>query len=628
VKKSTTGAPADTAASRRQTERLAIALPISIRVPRRGEAFKEQTRTLDISRGGASFTARRSYRTGMNLRLSFPELQNLPAGMQEIPAQVVRVSKLGRGNNTAVAVRFPDADLANLIFSELLRAKIRTSSALLGIIQALSPGAEVGAVIEDICRATERAMEAERVLLFLHDPQQNALRARTQVAGRAGEFQIGLGEGLVGKAAEGRQLTNVPFLAADPRYRPEIEKYFDERTRSVLCVPVSKENGVSPGLLVILNKRYGLFTREDEGLGVAVASQISVVLREARLFGNIHDMKNYYERILESIATGILTFDRLGKLTTINRGGTEIFGFRTNAEVGKDYATLFAGAANARLASLTEDVLTKRHGRKAYDVRFLRRDGASFSLDLSALPLQDTQGNFLGGVLVAEDITQEQRLMNTLCRYMAREVAEQVMQNTDEAKLGGKRAEVTILLIDIRNFTSISEQMDPWNIVELLNTYFPRLINVIFRHQGMVDKFIGDSILAVFGVPVPREDDALRAVRAALEMRKELGAINRERAHKGQMTIEIGIGITSGTVISGNIGSERRMDYTVIGDPVNLAARLEGLTKEVKRRILVDERVQAAIGKEIPCEALGLCTVRGKREKVPVFAVKTLEEEF
>ncbi|MGD0922500.1 MAG: adenylate/guanylate cyclase domain-containing protein [Terriglobia bacterium] len=187
---------------------------------------------------------------------------------------------------------------------------------------------------------------------------------------------------------------------------------------------------------------------------------------------------------------------------------------------------------------------------------------------------------------------------------------------------------MTILLVDIRNFTSISEQMDPWNIVELLNTYFPRLINVIFRHQGMVDKFIGDSILAVFGVPVPREDDALRAVRAALEMRKELGAINRERAPKGQMTIEIGIGITSGTVISGNIGSERRMDYTVIGDPVNLAARLEGLTKEVQRRILVNERVQAAIGQEIPCEALGLFTVKGKREKVPVFAVKTPQEEF
>jgi adenylate cyclase len=206
---------------------------------------------------------------------------------------------------------------------------------------------------------------------------------------------------------------------------------------------------------------------------------------------------------------------------------------------------------------------------------------------------------------------------------MAREVAEQVLEDKGKHKLGGARAEVTILLTDIRNFTAISEQMDPAEVVELLNSYFPGMINIIFHHQGMVDKFIGDSILAVFGVPLPREDDALRAVRAAIEMQKGLRTINRERARNRQTTLEIGIGITSGTVISGNIGSERRMDYTVIGDPVNLAARLEGLTKEVKRKILINDRVHAAIAGEIPCEALGLFTVKGKREKVPVFAVKT-----
>jgi adenylate cyclase len=562
----------------------------------------------------------------MNLQVSFPELRSLAAERPAIPAQIVRVSRPGRSNRTAVAARFLDAHRANLVFGELLRARIRTSSALLQILRALSPGVELGAVIEDICRATEGAMQAEKALLFLYAPQQRALCARTRMAGRSVDFRIRLGEGLVGRAAESGRVIKVSSLATDPRYRPASEKYFDESTRSVLCIPLRKEDGISPGLLVLVNKHYGPFTREDEELGVAVANQIAVVLREARLFENIRNLKSYYEGILESISTGILTFDKLGKLTTINRGGIEIFGFRTKAERGKKFATLFEGAANARLASLIEDVLTKRRLRKAYDVRFLRRDGANFSLDLRALPLQDTQGKFLGGVLVAEDITQEQRLMNTLCRYMAREVAEQVMQNKDEAKLGGRRTEVTVLITDIRNFTSISEQMDPWDVVELLNTYFPRLINVIFRHQGMVDKFIGDSILTVFGIPMPREDDALRAVRAALEMRRELDAINRERARKGQITIEIGIGITSGTVISGNIGSERRMDYTVIGDPVNLAARLEGLTKEVRRRILVNERVQAAISKEIPCEPLGLFTLKGKREKVAVYAVKAPEQ--
>jgi len=400
----------------------------------------------------------------MDLRLGFIELHNLPPRIREVSAQVVRVSPLRPGNDSTVAVRFGNADLANLIFGELLRAKVRTSSALFGIIQALSPGRETGRVIEDMCRTTERAMEAERVLLFLREPRRKVLRARTGVADRPQEFQIRLGEGAVAKAAERGQLINVGYLSMGSRHRLEVEKFLGEGARSLLGVPLSREDGISPGMLVILNKRYGRFTREDEGLGIAVARQISIVLREARLFEEIRNLKNYYERILESVATGILTFEGLGKLATINRAGAEIFGFRANHDAGKNFARLFRGTANARLASLAEDVLTQRRARTIYDVRFLRRDGVSLSLDLRALPLEDARGNSLGCVLVAEDITQEQRLMSTLCRYMAREVAEQVLQDKDKLKLGGRRMEVTILLTDIRNFTTISEQLDPWDI--------------------------------------------------------------------------------------------------------------------------------------------------------------------
>ncbi|MBZ5561353.1 MAG: PAS domain S-box protein [Acidobacteriia bacterium] len=626
MKKSAAKAQAQRAVLRRQSERLAVELAVAIKGVKRGVP-SEQTKTLDLSRGGVSFFARRTYRHGMRLRVSFLEVQDLSPEIREVPAQVVRVLPARPGQESVVAVRFGDVERANLIFGELLRARTRTSSALLGIIQALSPGAELETVIEEIRLATQRAMDAERVLLFLRDPQAEVLRARTADPAGLAVFRVSLGEGLVGRAAAAGPLTNVPSLAADPRYRPDLETYFDEHTHSVLCIPLLEEDGVSPGVLVIMNKRYGPFTREDEALGQAVATQISSVLREARLFESIRNLKNYNERILESIATGILTFDPAGKLTTVNRAGSEIFGLRASAEAGKGFATLFDSPANARIKALTEDVLTKQHGRAAYDVRFLRGDGSNLSLNLSGLPLEDAHGKSLGGVLVAEDITQEQRMMSTLCRYMAREVAEHLLQNKERLKLGGTRAEVTILFTDIRNFTSISEQLDPWDVVNLLNAYFPRMINVIFHQQGMVDKFIGDAILAVFGVPFAREDDALRAARAALEMRRELRAVNRERSRKGKMTVEMGIGITSGTVVSGNIGSERRMDYTVIGDPVNLAARLEGLTKEVQRRILINERVHAAIAKEIPCESLGLFAVKGKKEKVPVFAIETQDEE-
>jgi len=623
MKKSSGKELTETSATRRRTERLEISVPISIRITGSDEPFHEQSRTLDLSRGGVSFTARQSYFNGMNLQLSFIELQNISAEVREIPVQVVRVSKMSARGEMVVAVHFADLDRANLALAELLRARMRTSSAFLDIVRAISPGREIGAVIEDICRTTKRAMEAEKVLLFSHCPEQRVLRLRARVAGGAEETHIGLGEGLVGEAARDGRLINVSSLSNDPRFRPEVEKYFDESTRSVLCVPLRKESEVSPGLLVIINKRFGRFTPEDEELALAVADQISVVLRDAELLDRVRNLKNYNDRILETIGAGVLTFDKFGKLATINRAGAELLGFRPHESIGKDYTSLFDHAAGGRLSMLTEDALIRQRRLAAYDVRFLRPDGASRSLNLNALPLRDRQGDLLGGVLVAEDITKEQRLMNTLCRYMSREVAEHVMQDQEKLKLGGTRTEVSILFTDIRNFTALSEQMDPWDVVNLLNAYFPRMINIIFRHQGMVDKFIGDAILAVFGVPMPREDDALRAVQAAMEMRKELDTIHKERARQGLTTVEMGIGITSGTVISGNIGSERRMDYTVIGDPVNLATRLEGLTKEVKYGILVNEHVRKAIGRAIPCESLGSFSVKGKREKVPVYAIKT-----
>jgi adenylate cyclase len=623
VKKSAKESSPAAEKTRRQVERLSLELPISVRGAGRGARRVERTRTVDISRGGISFHGRQSYRPGMKVRVSFLEAENLFAKRAEIPARVVRVSTPKSDPAPIVAVRFADAAVANLVLSELLRAKMRVCSALLETIQPLRPGAQIEEVTEAICRTAEKAMEAERALLFLRDPAKGVYRARVREGGVAREFELQPKQGLAGQALASGRVVNVASLEKDRRFRPGVEPYFHPQTRSVLCVPLSEAEGPSPGLLVVLNKHYGTFSAEDEALGRAVGHQISAVLREARLFEDISNVRNYNESVLQSISAGVTTFDSAGRLVKANRAAVDLFALDPEADAGKHFSSLLFQDTNPRLTSLLEDALARQRRRSAYDIRLARSDGANLSLNVTALPLQDAKANLLGAVLVAEDITQEQRLTNTLCRYVAREVAELILQDVEKLKLGGTRTEVTILFADIRGFTAISERMDPEGVVSLLNTYYPRMINVIFRHQGMVDKFIGDAILAVFGVPVPRDNDALRAVQAALEIRRQILAINRERQRKNEPTIEIGIGITSGTVISGNIGSERRMDYTVIGDPVNLAARLEGLTKELERKILVNDSVRAAIEKEIPCEPLGVFKVRGKQEEVPVFAVKT-----
>lgn len=256
-----------------------------------------------------------------------------------------------------------------------------------------------------------------------------------------------------------------------------------------------------------------------------------------------------------------------------------------------------------------------------YELKYVLADEESVNLNVSVVPLLDGKRQPLGVVLVAEDITQEQRLMSTLCRYVTREIAEEVLKHKGEIRLGGTRQPVSILFSDIRNFTTISERLEPEKIVEFLNEYFGAMVREIFAEQGTLDKFIGDGIMAVFGAPIRRPDDPVRAVRTALGMRRSLRAFNARQRATGGVEIDIGIGIGHGESLSGNIGSEQRMEYTVIGDIVNLASRLEGLTKNHPYKILINDQIYEQVKNQFACVLLGEERVKGKTRAVRVYGV-------
>lgn len=189
------------------------------------------------------------------------------------------------------------------------------------------------------------------------------------------------------------------------------------------------------------------------------------------------------------------------------------------------------------------------------------------NINLTVNPLTNPEGGVRGGLVVLEDITQEKRMKTTMSRYLTPHVAEQVMALGEDALMVGERKEVTILFSDIRGYTTLTENLGAAEVVLLLNQYFETMVEAVFNHEGTLDKFIGDALMAVFGAPLPlTENHAWRAVQSALDMRHRLEEFNQRRIIQAQPQIRIGIGISSGDVVSGNIGSRKRMDYTVIGD--------------------------------------------------------------
>jgi adenylate cyclase len=318
--------------------------------------------------------------------------------------------------------------------------------------------------------------------------------------------------------------------------------------------------------------------------------------------------------------TGVVTLDPDGRVAYANGAGLRVFSGGQNTAAGESMEGFFREDTNPGLVQGIRGALRAGHAFTAYELQY-RRGEDLLNIHVHALPLADSKGDSLGAVVIADDITQEQRLMSTLCRYVTRQIAEQVLADRNNLKLGGNRSVVTVLFSDIRDFTTISERSTAEEIVAMLNDYFSRMIEPIFRFDGTLDKFIGDALMAVFGAPVSRENDAERAVRAALAMRRALKEYNRDRAALGLNPIENGIGITSGEAVSGNIGSEQRMDYTVIGDTVNVAARLEGLTKNYDSKILINDSVYEQIREKIPCVDLGRILVKGKGGEVHIYGV-------
>ena len=508
--------------------------------------------------------------------------------------------------------------LQSLLYVEHIDHTRIKEMAFLEMVSEISAELNLSALLNRVVAETTHLLGAERATIFLHDPASNTLFSRVASGAEINEIRFPSHLGIAGAVFTSAATMNIPYAYADLRFNPTIDRQTGFFTRSILCVPIVNKRDRVIGVTQVLNKKGSVFTDEDEQRLKAFTAQIAIALENSKLYDDVRRMKSYNDSILQSMSNGVITLDPEGKVVTCNPAGGRVLGIDPATLVGREFSELLDVAGQwviERLATVKE-----RGEADLFPDAALAIAGVEKSVNLTLMPLLASEGTKdLGSMLMFEDISGEKRMKSTLSRYMDPVIASRMLEGNALDLLGGVSAEATIMFTDVRGFTTITEEYGAQGTVSFLNEYFSLMVDCISKEGGMLDKFIGDAIMACFGLPIGNADDPDRATRTALAMISEMWRWNAIRREHGLKTVDMGVGLNTGIVVSGNIGSPKRMDYTVIGDGVNLAARLESACKAYSARILASESTVAKLRGTYRMRDIDLVVVKGKTQPVRVF---------
>jgi adenylate cyclase len=488
----------------------------------------------------------------------------------------------------------------------------------LEVVSEITSEIEIDALLRKVMDEATKMLDADRSTLFLNDEKTNELWSLVSAGLSATSIRLPNHMGIAGAVFTSGKSVEIPHAYADLRFNPAFDKKTGYFTRSILCVPVVNKKGKTIGVTQVLNKRGGPFTSEDESRLRAFTAQVSIALENAKLFNDVQNIKKYNESMLESMTNGVITMDDDRKIITCNDAGFRILGL-TAAQVLNRKATDFFAGANNYVLDIVAKVTNTQNSDTMMDADLAFGD-KKIAVNLTVLPLKSAEGKKLGTMVMIEDISSEKRMKSTMSRYIDPSIADKLLGEGGDI-LGGKAGVATVLFSDIRAFTTISEELGAQGTVNLLNDYFTIMMESIQRESGMLDKFIGDAIMAAFGMPIAHEDDEDRAMRAAISMLTDLAAWNVQRVEAGKRPLDIGIGLNTDNVLAGNIGSPKRMGYTLIGDGVNLAARLESACKQYAAHILISENTQRRLRGSYRMREIDRVVVKGKTRPVAIFEV-------
>jgi adenylate cyclase len=460
-------------------------------------------------------------------------------------------------------------------------------------------------------------MDADHGAIYLYDPAKDQLYAsHSQLLGER-ELRFDLGSGLIGACFGSGEIVAVADAYEDPRFDRWLDRQLGYRTRSALCAPIFGGHGECVGVLELLNKRHGLFTADDERHIVDLAAQMAAAIDSAQFSEQVVTIESY---MLRSLTNGVITLGLDGTVSYLNPAACRILHLDAKTSVGLPLAELFDGFNAWIIEAVDEAHASGEEKALPNSEFFISSEDDWVAANLTIVPLRDARKSDLGTMLVLEDIQRERELRRTMSRYMSNEVIDRLLINP-EGVLGGYASEVTILFSDIRGFTSLTERLGASDTVSMLNEYFSFMEDVVTNRSGTIDKYIGDAIMALFGAPFSSVNDAANAVQAAVDMFQVLQFLNGRRAAEGKAAIRIGVGIGTGTVITGNIGSPKRMDFTVIGDPINLASRIESTNKVYGTEILVCGETWSRLAKPPRARRIDTVHVRGQTKPTELWEI-------
>ncbi|MEG4515593.1 MULTISPECIES: GAF domain-containing protein [unclassified Microcoleus] len=533
----------------------------------------------------------------------------------------------------------------------------RAATALMNAVNALSKSSlDLEDTLKSVMDQAAKLMNADRSTLWLIDEDKDELWTKIPTADSVKELRIPRTAGFAGIVAESGEPLLIPFdVYDDPR--AETSKKTDPqtnyRTCSMLCMPVFNADQKLIGVTQLVNKKRqgeyppynpedwphapdqwkASFNRNDLEFMKAFNIQAGVALQNAKLFAEVKQQEQRQKDMLHALTNGVISTDKKGNIVATNPSAQKLLGV-SEAELaeGQSLRELiklekgdFAKWFDASLSP--EDDKDRQQYYPDQVLLSLEGEGQSINLSINSMTDATDPNKVNGALVVMEDISSAKQIKNLMYRYMTPEVAEALLASGDTG-LGGKRKNVSVLFSDIRSYTTLTEKLQAEEVVVMLNKYFEVMVDVVFEYGGTLDKYIGDALMAVFGSPAPLEDHAWCAMQTAVKMREKLAQFNQDRVANGELPIGIGMGVHSDEVVSGNIGSSKRMELTSIGDGVNLASRLEGASKQYGTDLIISDNTYRDYADRLYVRELDFITVKGKSEPVIVYELVGIREGY